>query len=132
MSNKKLGNDFEERFCKMLYDQGFWVHKFAQNADGQPADILAARDGNSYLIDCKVCSNGIFDLSRIEENQINSMALWLNRGNGCGWFALEFDNGNIYMIRHTVLEALTPYHKAIDEREVLLNGYLFEFWCKSW
>ena len=55
-NNKKLGNDFESRFCEILYSEGFWVHNLAQNSAGQPADVIAARNGKTYLIDCKVCS----------------------------------------------------------------------------
>ena len=55
-SNKQAGNAFERSFCEMLFSKGFWVHNFAQNRDGQPADVIAVRNGIAYLIDCKVCS----------------------------------------------------------------------------
>lgn len=99
MNNRKLGNDFETAFCEILFENGFWVHNLAQNQAGQPADVIAARNGRAYLIDCKVCSNRGFALSRIEENQDLSMDLWGKCGNGEGWFALLFEE-QVYMIQH--------------------------------
>ena len=55
-TNKKLGNTFEAELCEILFEEGFWAHNLAQNQAGQPADVLAARNGRTYLIDCKVCS----------------------------------------------------------------------------
>lgn len=97
-SNKKLGNDFESEFCGLLSTFGFWVHNMAQNAAGQPADVIAVKNGRAYLIDCKVCSHDVFDMNRIESNQEYSMALWKECGNGKGWFALKLSNGDIYML----------------------------------
>ena len=88
MNNKKLGNSFEIEFCEILFNEGFWVHKMTQNASGQPADVIAARNGKTYLIDCKVFSQKRFSLSRMEENQDLSMELWKACGNGEGWFAV--------------------------------------------
>lgn len=91
-SNKKLGNDFEAELCGILFEHGFWVHNLAQNASGQPADIIAVRNGRAYLIDCKVCSDGKFDLRRVEENQDSAMKLWKECGNWNGLFALRLED----------------------------------------
>lgn len=66
MSNKSLGNSFETELCNLLSVNGFWVHNFASKSEGQPADIIAVKDQKAYLIDCKVCTNNTFPLSRIE------------------------------------------------------------------
>ena len=92
MSNKKLGNDYEQQLCKELADAGFWVHNFANRQNGQPADIIAVKNGVPYLIDAKVCSDGKFRLSRIEDNQHLAMKRWKNCGNGSGGFALLVDD----------------------------------------
>ena len=90
MTNKKLGNSFEAEFCEVLAGSGYWVHNLAQNQAGQPADVIAVKDGKAYLIDCKVCSTAAgFKFSRIEDNQELSMQLWETCGNGTGWFALK-------------------------------------------
>lgn len=75
-SNKKLGSNFEQEVCQLLSEQGYWVHNFANRANGQPMDIIAARMGRAILIDAKVCSNGYFDINRIEENQVLAMRKW--------------------------------------------------------
>ena len=103
-TNKKDGNRFETDLCKTLFDHGFWAHNMAQNKDGQPADIIAAKHGNPFLIDCKVCSGRGFNINRIEENQELSMKLWSECGNGSGWFAIRIE-GEIYMVSYPVITA---------------------------
>ena len=75
---KKIGNDFEREFEKLMRDNGFWVHFCAPNSAGaQPADFVAARFGKAYLIDCKTCEKSRFSVSRLEENQINAFNKFL-------------------------------------------------------
>lgn len=76
VSNKKLGTGFERKFAQFLSSNGFWVHLLTQNNSGQPADVLAARKGQPFLIDCKVCQNGIFKIDRM------MMRLWLGEFGG--------------------------------------------------
>ena len=97
MSNRSNGHRFEQEFCQMLFEEGFWVHNMAQNQAGQPADVIAVRNQIAYLIDCKVCENDEFPLSRIEPNQRSAMDLWERCGNGSGWLALKTSEG-VYMI----------------------------------
>ena len=61
-NNKKLGNDFESRFCEILYSEGFWVHNLAQNSAGQPADVIAARNGKTLQSERK---EGLLSFCRI-------------------------------------------------------------------
>lgn len=56
MVNKIAGNRFEAELCGILAEHGFWAHNMAQNQAGQPADIIAVKDGWAVLIDCKLCS----------------------------------------------------------------------------
>lgn len=130
MTNKKLGNDFESKFCEILFEQGFWVHNMAQNASGQPADVIAARKGKSYLIDCKVCSSRGFALSRMEENQDLSMELWKACGNGEGWFAILLCE-RIYMIPHISIKALSCEKSYMTELDVYEYGIPLERWLKK-
>lgn len=127
MSNKKLGNDFESELCERLFDNGWWVHNMAQNASGQPADVIAVKDGRARLIDAKVCSRGKFPLSRMEENQDLSMTLWEKCGNGEGWFALLLD-GEIYMIPHSVMVVCREEQSVLTADEIRFIGFTFEGW----
>ena len=49
-NNKKNGNHFEEEFCELLALHGFWAHNMAQNQVGQPADVIAVKNGIPVLI----------------------------------------------------------------------------------
>ena len=130
MTNKKIGNDFESDFCEILFDNGFWVHNLAQNQAGQPADVIAARSGKTYLIDCKVCSVRGFALSRMEENQDLSMEMWKATGNGEGQFAILIGE-KIVMIPHSTVKALRATQSYMNELELREYGTPLEKWLKK-
>lgn len=73
--------------------------------NGQPADIIAVRNENAYLIDAKDCQNDRFVLSRIENNQDMAMRYWEMCGNNQGIFALNTSKG-VYMLRYGVVQVL--------------------------
>lgn len=128
MTNKKLGNDFESQFCEILFEQGYWCHNLAQNQVGQPADVIAVRNGKAYLIDCKVCVNDTFPFSRIESNQHTAMTLWKQSGNGYGWFALRLSDNNIFMIDHDLMIALSLNQSSINRDLITHYGIPLETW----
>lgn len=130
MTNKKLGNDFESDFCEILFEHGFWVHNLAQNQAGQPADVIAARNGKTYLIDCKVCSVRGFALSRMEENQDLSMELWKDTGNGEGWFAVLIGEKIVMLPRFTI-KAMRNQQSYMSEIELREYGTPLEKWLKK-
>lgn len=132
-TNKKLGNKFETEFCEILFQEGFWTHNLAQNSAGQPADVIAVRNGKAYLIDCKVCINDTFPFSRIESNQHTAMTLWKQSGNGYGWFALQLSNKDIYMIDHNLMIALSLNQSSIGKDLIIQYGLPLGMWldkCK--
>ena len=132
MTNKKLGNSFETELCEIFSRFGFWSHNLAQNSAGQPADVITARKGRAYLIDCKVCSTAKgFALSRIEENQDLSMTLWNECGNGQGWFAFKLPTGKIYMLSHFVIMAWKRTHSHLSPEEIHEMGIPIEKWVKK-
>ena len=127
MSNKKMGNSFESELCELLAEEGFWCHNLAQNAAGQPADVIAVKDGEAYLIDCKVCSQGKFPFSRIEDNQESSMLLWRECDNGEGLFALKFDS-QIYMVSLAELKACSRERTYMTRSQAEEYGVTLEQW----
>lgn len=131
MSNKKLGNDFESQFCELLFRYGFWCHNLAQNQVGQPADVLAVRNGKAYLIDCKVCVNDTFPFSRIESNQHTAMTLWKQSGNDYGWFALRLNDNSVYMIDHDLMIALSLNQSSINRDLITHYGLPLERWLDT-
>ena len=109
MSNKSTGTKFELELSEALAGRGFWVHRLQDNQNGQPCDLIACRNGQAWLIDCKDCQGDFFQLSRMEENQRNAMTLFQSTGNRGGLFAIRFSNSRIYMV---------PYQKLIAQEKM--------------
>lgn len=130
VTNKRLGNEFEREFCEYLSERGFWVLNVPQYVAGQPADVIAVKDGKPYLIDCKVCSRKGFVLSRIEENQSLSMHLWEKCGNGSGWFAIKTQNGEVWLMCLHVLEILKGQKSVVNHDDLRKYGERIEKWVK--
>ena len=134
MNNRKLGNTFEQDLCDLLYGYGFWAKNLKQDSAGQPADIIAVRNGKAYLIDCKVCSTRKgFDLSRMEENQDLTMTFWKECGNGEGWFAMKLPTDEVYMITHFCIKAYANVQSTLTAAEIHELGKPLEKWvsrCK--
>ncbi len=121
MSNKKLGNSFEDEFTKLLSSHGWWALNIGGNALGQPADVIAVKNTVAQLIDCKVCSKNRFELSRVEPNQELSMSLWHDTNNGTAWFALKIDDG-IYMLSFEKVKLyLANGVKSLNKEEIKKN-----------
>lgn len=131
MNNRKMGNSFEAEFCEILAAHGFWAHNMAQNSAGQPADVIAAKRDSSTLIDCKVCSNRGFVLSRIEDNQHLAMEMWEDRVGTCCWFALKLNDGAIFLFAHVALMNYAKHGaKQINEQFIRENGVPLDEWMK--
>lgn len=109
-NNKYLGNKFEKELSEILYDAGYWVHLLNQNKNGQPADIIAVKNGKAYLIDAKECTWEIFPFRRMEYNQELSMGLWIECGNTTPYFALKARN-EIYMVSYEFIKELAEQGK---------------------
>jgi Holliday junction resolvase len=128
-SNRKVGTSFEHDLCNTLADYGFWAHNLAQNSAGQPFDVIAARNGNSYPIDCKVCEHDVFRLVRIEENQFSAMTLWKDTGNGEGWFALRLSDGEVRMIPLSTMVDFSFTKTVLSKRDIQSCGLPLEEWA---
>lgn len=118
ITNRTIGNGFEDELCLLLAEHGYWAHNMAQNQIGQPADVIAVKDNIAVLIDCKVCSDDRFPLSRIEGNQEGAMTMWEARGNAYCYFAMKLTSGAIYMVHFDDLCMLEQLGvKSITEAE---------------
>lgn len=93
MSNKSSGTAFEREIAELLHEHGMWVHMIAQTQEGQPADLIAAKNTIAWLIDCKVCDSGYFTTARVEDNQFYSMDCWYTSGNLSPIFILKYSEG---------------------------------------
>lgn len=131
MSNKSNGTAFEREFAQLLFDNGFWVHLLQDNRNGQPFDVIAAKNGKTYVFDCKDCQTGVFQLSRIEENQRSAMRLWAMTGNRPGMFALNVQ-GLIYVVPFRILEILCENgNRSMSRVEIAKFGRRIESWLGS-
>lgn len=129
MSNKSNGTAFEREFARMLAGHDFWVHCISDNANGQPFDVIAARDGVTYVFDCKDCSSDRFPLSRIEENQKTAMRCWWECGNTEPMFAIRFPQWGVRLVSFsTMMEIEEEGIKAMAGESIADYTVLFERW----
>lgn len=128
--NRKVGTSFERLLCLILSDRGFWAHNLAQNKQGQPFDVIAARNGKTYPIDCKVCEKDLFRLSRVEENQYSAMSLWRHTGNGTGWFALKLANEEVWFLSFEDIEKVMVQQHTLYRSEIMSLGVPFAEWVQ--
>ena len=130
-NNKYLGNKFEKELSEILYDAGYWVHLLNQNKNGQPADIIAVKNGKAYLIDAKVCMYEVFPFRRIEENQHLSMDMWIECGNIDPYFALKARN-EIYMVDYTtVMDLIRKGKKQLNLEDMNKYGTRLATWLNA-
>lgn len=129
MSNKSAGTKFEKEFAGILAKHWFWVHIFQDNKNGQPCDVIAAKNGDAYLFDCKDCQGNVFNMSRIEENQYNAMRLFHLTGNSRGMFAVRFQDAPVYLVDYQVLKDLQDGGtKNLDRMSIALYGRTLDGW----
>jgi len=129
--NRKIGTGFEKQLCVSLSGYGFWAHNLAQNSQGQPFDVIAARNGKVHPIDCKVCEKNIFKMERVEENQASALTLWRETGNGEGWFALKMNNGAVFFVSFSKLEDLSYLKTVLSESEIKAVGIPLGEWVRQ-
>ena len=129
--NRKTGTSFERQLCTSLAGHGFWAHQMAQNSQGQPFDVIAAKNGHTYPIDCKVCEKDVFRLERVEENQYSAMTLWRQTGNGEGWFALRMTNGEVWFISLETMERAMLTRRSLYWSEIKQFGITLEEWVSK-
>ena len=129
-SNRKTGTGFEKDLCMSLSGYGFWAHNLAQNRQGQPFDVIASINGNTYVIDCKVCDNDTFRLDRIEQNQETAMEAWEAAGNTPGYFALRLKNGAVYFFTFRSLKAYREDMKSFTKEKIESVGTPLDWWEK--
>lgn len=131
MSNKSVGVAFEKQFSRQLSEKGFWVHRLRDNENGQPFDIIAAKDGETLVFDCKNCMSSGFYLRRMEENQINAMKLWRDCGNEEGIFAVKYPDDAVFLFPVSDLEeAKISGIRYIGREHAKYYGVRLETWLE--
>ena len=83
------------------------------------------------MIDCKVCSNDRFPLTRVEANQHCAMHLWQMIGNGDAMFALKMSD-DVYMIPYSLIRKETLNCKStLTAHYIRENGISFHDWIEK-
>jgi len=120
MNNKRLGTAFENEFCEILKDKGWWVHFMSPSSSGsQPCDIVASKDNEPMLIDCKTSADKVFRISRLEDNQILAFEKFIKTGNKNCFIAVKYKE-DIFLIPYRFLKNLEKIDLEKDG-----NGYLY-------
>lgn len=110
MNNKKLGTAFERSVVEYFKEWGYWAHFISPDARGaQPFDVIIAKDGKTYVMDCKTSADHIFRLSRLEWNQQMAFDRWQDCGNSPAWVIVEYKE-HMYMILYNHLKI----EKSVD------------------
>lgn len=105
ISNKKIGSEFEREFCDLLKQMGYWVHFINPDRTGsQPFDVIACRNNKAYAFDCKTCEAPVFNISRLEDNQIMAFDKWIKCHNDYAFIAVKH-KGLVMLIDYTELKA---------------------------
>lgn len=131
VNNKRLGSAFERTVCETLALKGYWVHFIVPDARGaQPFDIIAVKDGRALAIDCKTCVADVFNISRLEDNQIMAFEKWIRCGNTMPIIIVEHKD-NVYAIPY---DKLKEYEKIrLDKlgKEFLIEGF-YSYSIDNW
>ena len=102
--SEMTGEQFENLFCELMKKIGYWALKIPRNnAGAQPFDVIAIRGYSVFAIDCKVCSRGVFELRRVEDNQWSAFKVISERTNANVGIMAYYD-GCIYCIPYRTLK----------------------------
>ena len=119
MNNKRLGTEFERECAELLESEGYWVHFITPNGSGsQPFDIIASKNDKPIVLDCKTSAIRNFNISRLEENQILAMDLWLRKGNKKAFVFVKYKD-KVYRIPYLMLKGAEKVN--LDECECYAN-----------
>lgn len=131
MSNKSSGSAFEHDLAQYMSRRGWWAHIFQDNRNGQPFDIVLARDGRTQVGDCKVCEDDVFRLSRMEPNQISAMTYWVECGNEDPWYFILLEMSDLVVsIRFSdLMKARKAGVKSLNADQMQEMGELL---CRDW
>ena len=125
----------QEELAEILAAHGFWVHVMQQNKAGQPADIIAVKGKFHTLIDCKVCEDGTFPFSRVEENQKTAMRMFQRQCGELCYFALKVRIGEEDEIRLVSLERINTLlvrgEKQLSKRTIENETWSLEKWMEA-
>lgn len=119
MNVKQIGNNFEKEFAQWLSkEKGMFVYNLPNKTNGQPFDILAAKNNIFFAFECKNCSKDYFPLSRVEDNQMQALIKLSSTGNKRYYFVFNFQ-GEIKFCPAGHMHYALKHTKRIHKDELL-------------
>lgn len=100
-----VGKQFEEDLCEFFAKIDFYaIYNNRNNSGAQPFDILVIERNQAYAYECKNLENknGLFPISRVEENQLLAYKRFKECGNNNMYLAILW-NDNVYFINFDLL-----------------------------
>jgi hypothetical protein len=117
---KKIGNQTEKDFANLMFNKGWWVHILNDKVNGQPFDIIMAKNSAVWFLDVKnVSGKNYFLHNRIEPNQKSSMKMLMKRGISNVGFVICFD-GEWYLLKYSKIDFDKPRTLKRDCIRVLI------------
>jgi Holliday junction resolvase len=120
LKSYKVGEKFEKELCKFFANRNYYVIYNNKGVSGaQCFDMLIIRDNVCFAIECKNLENknGIFNIDRVEENQLLAYKRFLECRNHNFVLAILW-NDNVYIVNFDLLEY---YKKSIDLKKIEPN-----------
>ena len=112
-TSQENGKKFETKLCEYLSKKGWYVVYMEKGVTGsQPCDIVAIRNNLPLMIECKnlTAKNGLFPISRIEQNQLLSYKKFKSCHNSNFILAINWNN-EVYLVD---FDWLKFYQNSID------------------
>ena len=97
MKSHEIGKVTEFKMAQFFSDKGYWVYQCPKTENGQPADLIIAKDNIITLVEVKHCKNNRFTLNRIEPNQLTTYDFYKTKGNTNHKILIKFKKG-VYMM----------------------------------
>lgn len=93
MKNQEIGKLTEFKAAQIFAKHGYWVYQCPKTPEGQPADLIVAKDNKITLVEVKHCDGDRFSLQRVEPNQFTAYKFFKSKGNKSHKILIQFKSG---------------------------------------
>lgn len=113
MKSHEIGKVTEFKTAQFFSDKGYWVYQCPKTENGQPADLIIAKNNIITLVEVKHCKNNRFTLNRIEPNQLTTYDFYKTKGNTNHKILIKFKKGVYMMDFSYIKEFISQGYKSI-------------------
>lgn len=121
----KVGNETEQIIADYFQSLGFWVYILPKKIGGQPFDIIASKDKETWFVDAKHLeqNKASFSFERIEPNQKTAMKIATEKANmtNVGFFIYwDRSPGRLYYLPYRMYKGLEKAgNKSVNIGELI-------------